>query len=128
MDTISFLASLWGFFLIIVCLAFLIKPRHIQAFFTLAENPNNFLPIGLLHTFLGLMSVLSYNVWSQNLTVIITILGWLLLAKGIFYLFAPESMAVMVVKWKANYISWFPIALVIGVVLGCALIYMGLTM
>lgn len=125
METVNFLAQLWGFSLIIICLSFLIKQRHVRTMFAVVEHESSLLFLGFANVVLGVASLLAFHAWLPDWTKIVTVLGWLLLAKGVFYLFAPETVVKMISSKKAKYMSWVPTELVIGVLLGCLLIYLG---
>ena len=127
METVYFLAQLWGFSLVIMCFAFLIKPKLIKTVMTLVEQEGTLLVGGMVHVVLGIASILSYNVWAKEWQVIVTILGWALLVKGIFHLVMPEKIIEMIKKIQHEYASKFSMALVAGVILGCILVYLGST-
>ena len=128
MDIVNFLATLIGFFSVIACLALLLKPRHIQTVLRAIENEGTLLTIGLINITFSLAYLLSYNTWDHSWRTIITVIGWLILLKGAFYLFMPEKTMQILATWKTKYMTWVPIILVVGVILGCALVYLGMTM
>jgi uncharacterized membrane protein len=127
MATANYLAELWGFSLIIIPLAMLINPKKIKYFFELAEKESSFLLCGVVSLVLGIASVLAFNVWSYNWTVVLTILGWLAIIKGIAILFLPEFTS----NWYGNLRNtsdkWISITWVVAVLIGCILVYLGLT-
>jgi len=124
----NYLAELWGFSLLIISLALLIHPKSIDRLWQIAEDEMILFLAGAATLVLGIASVLAYNVWGQNWAVIITILGWLMAIKGAVILFLPEKMMKLCAILKSKSSSWISIALLIGVILGCLLIYVGFTM
>jgi hypothetical protein len=48
-------------------------------------------PIMLLTLLLGLMVVSMYNVWEFNVWLIVTLLGWAMVVKGVIYFLVPGS-------------------------------------
>ncbi len=126
MEIVNFLAELWGFCMIIVCLSFLVKPKHVKNLLAIGENQTALLFVGLFDVLFSVAVLLSYNTWDSSWRVIVTILGWLLLIKGVFYLFMPETAVKMMKKWEKEYLNLFPIGLVVGVVVGCLLVYLGI--
>ncbi|MFH1533864.1 MAG: hypothetical protein ABID64_02950 [Nitrospirota bacterium] len=48
-------------------------------------------PIMLLTTLLGLVVIGMYNVWEFNVWLIVTVLGWAMLVKGVVYFLIPGS-------------------------------------
>ena len=48
---------------------------------------------GCVHVILGLFLVVTHNSWLADWTTLLTLVGWLLLLRGIFLLWCPNSMA-----------------------------------
>jgi uncharacterized membrane protein len=66
------------------------KQVYTAALATVAYNPLAMRWIAMMITLAGLAMVLAHNVWSKPpVVVIVTLLGWLTLIKGIAYLFLP---------------------------------------
>jgi len=126
MDPVNFLALVWGFSLIIICFALLAKPKHLKNIFVVAESETALLFFGMLTVVLGIMSVLTYNMFDHSYRTAISVLGWLMVAKGVFYLFMPEMAVALMKKWQKAYMHWMPFALMAGVLGGCLLIYFGM--
>jgi len=126
METLNFLAKLWGFYLIIVPLALLLRPRHIKQLFALAEQPAALFLLGMFNVVIGTAILLAYNTFDGGLKTIITILGWVVLVKGLAYLFFPKWSLSMIETWKKNDEHWVPIALVASIIIGCVLVFMGI--
>ncbi len=124
METVNFLASLWGFSLIIVSLAFLINSKNVEHVIRLAEDEKMLLLVGIINIVLGITLVLTYNVWDSSWKVLITILGWLVIVRGSLILFFPNIVKKGVAKIK-TYRDWFSVILVACILLGCLLIYFG---
>jgi len=55
------------------------------------KNHFLWLPFGVMSLILGLIVVNMYNVWEWSFNVVITITGWYMLIKSIFYFLAPEK-------------------------------------
>jgi hypothetical protein len=93
-----FLSRLLGLFFLICGLAMLLhKQAFTAALATVAYNPLAMRWIAMMITLAGLAMVLAHNVWSKcPVVVIITVLGWLTLLKGIAYLFLPA-------RWLAGF-------------------------
>ena len=124
METINFLAQLWGFSLAIISLSFLVQRENIKLVFGLMKNKSALILSGGVGVIVGISSILTYNVWSQNWTVIITILGWAILLKGIIRLFCADFV-VRVLESYNNKTKWFPLFFMAQFLVGCFLIYMG---
>lgn len=125
METANFLAQLWGFSLIVICLSLLITPNRAKSLFRFMEQEAMEFLHGTGHFIIGLAMVLNYNVWDKSWKTIITVLGWLLIVSGASFLFAPQMAGKMVAKFKNS--NWTPLIFVVGVLLGCLLIYFSFT-
>ena len=86
-----FLSRLLGLFFLICGLAMLLhKQFYTVALATVAYSPLAIRWIAMVITLAGLAIVLAHNVWSKPpVVVIVTLLGWLTLIKGLAYLFQP---------------------------------------
>ena len=79
-----------------------------------------FFVVGVYALLLGLALVLSHNVWDNSWRVIITILGWITLAKGLTYLFVGERAFLWIagmMNYKAWYVGWGLVAIALGLYL-----------
>lgn len=126
MEIVNFLAELFGFSLIIVSLAFLINPKNITHIFNLIEDEKVLLLVGIINIVLGVALVLSYNVWDQSWKVLVTILGWLVIARGAIILFLPNVVKKVATELKSHR-DWVSILFVACVILGCVLVYFAQT-
>ena len=122
---VNYLAEVWGISIVVISLALLIKPKYLKRLFVEMENEATMFFLGIVSFVIGLAMILAYNVWAKNWQVIITILGWLSLLKGLTVLFLPECT----IKWakKMENASFLPYALVAMVIIGLAITYFGFT-
>jgi hypothetical protein len=88
----NYLAEVWGISIVVVSLACLIKDGHLKRLFASMETEDNFFLWGFISLVIGIAMVLAYNVWAWNWQIIITLLGWAALSKGLALLFCPEMM------------------------------------
>jgi hypothetical protein len=121
----NYLAEVWGISIVVISFAFLIKEKHLKRLFAFVETEEGFFMWGLISFVIGISMVLAHNVWIQNWQVIITVLGWAALIKGLLLLFAPELMK----KWakKIENASFLPFVLVIFLFIGLVITYFGFT-
>lgn len=91
MDITTFLAIVLGWYFVIVGL-FAIFRQHqmLQAMSEVVRNHGLQLILAVITLILGLLMVVSHNIWEMKWYVIITIVAWLTLLSGIFRLFFPE--------------------------------------
>jgi uncharacterized protein YjeT (DUF2065 family) len=76
---------------------------------------------GVILVFLSTLLLLNNNVWDSSWRMIVTILGWLVLLKGLAYIFIPESLHRMVNRKILGSLSLFG---VIAVAAGVYLFYL----
>ena len=121
MQTSIFLAKLMGPILALAGLAMLINRKGLDA---LAEeflrSRALFFLLGLIDFAVGLAIVLTHNVWVADWRIIITLLGWLLLARGVVRTLAPDQIKPLGTKLLKNQnvmASSVAVVLVLGLVL-----------
>jgi hypothetical protein len=121
-----FLGRLIGLFLVLFSLAALMdRQTMVEAADTLLHNRALLLIAGMIAVLGGLAIVLTHNLWSGGaLPVVITILGWIILARGLLLLFLPPSA--MVNLWQMlHFEEFFYVYLIIVLGLGLYLTYAG---
>jgi len=78
--------------LIVVGASLVLRARvWITAFAGIARHPATPIVSGLYAVLMGLLVVLTHNIWTADLRVIVTVLGWLALASGVVLLLVPEA-------------------------------------
>ena len=125
MLTVNFLAQLLGFSMVIISLSLLIRPKNIQNILQLMDSETALFIHGIIRVIVGIAVLLSYNAWNASWKIVITILGWLILISGIGLLFMPSLAEKMVVKLKTS--EWTSFIFIAVLILGCALVYFGIT-
>jgi len=85
-------AAIFGPFLFILGFWMLIYHENMMKVITSMKNtPAAFYLIGAINLFLGLVVVNEYNVWNWSAAVLVTLLGWVLIIRGLLCLFVPQS-------------------------------------
>ena len=121
----NYLAEIWGVSMVVVSLALLVKEKHLKRLFAAMETETGLFSWGLVSFVIGISMILANNVWVASWQVVVTILGWMSLVKGLSLLFLPEMTKFMVKKMENA--SFLPYALVIMVFVGLAITYFGFT-
>jgi hypothetical protein len=126
MNLSNYLAEIWGISMVVISLALLIKDKHLKSLFAKIDTEESLFAWGLISFIMGISIVLVHNIWTWNWQIIITILGWLALLKGLAHMFLPELFK----KWtkKIENKQWLPIVLVVLVFIGLIITYLGFTM
>ncbi|MDD5014241.1 MAG: hypothetical protein PHW73_03940 [Atribacterota bacterium] len=124
MNISNYLAELWGITIVVVSLALLIKPKRLERLFVEVENEATMFFWGIVSLVIGIAMVLLHNVWVPNWRVVITILGWLTLIKGVDVLFLPDHMRK---RWPKMGNQQWQLILVFLLFIGLVLTYLGFT-
>lgn len=59
-----------------------------------SERPHRLLIPGLAAVAFGLVVVFNHNVWTGGWVVVVSVAGWLILLKGLTFLFSPEAVRI----------------------------------
>lgn len=119
MEISIFLARLWGsFFVVFGSLSILTKQlgRTIE----MTDDKAFVISTGYITFLMGLVTVILHNVWAPNWEVVITILGWATLIKGISKIGFPEMIHKQAQRFKKK--QWLSALFLI--LLGAWLIWM----
>jgi len=88
-----FLAKLLGPYCILVAIGVLVNRKTYQeAIEDFFKNAAVIYTGGTLALFLGLLIVLTHNIWTANWTVLITILGWSGIVEGVLKIIFPNIL------------------------------------
>ncbi|KTD03330.1 DUF308 domain-containing protein [Fluoribacter gormanii] len=89
----NFLAAVLGWYLVIVSLLLLVRRKNaVAAMKELMGQRAVMLVIGIMTLIIGLLMVLSHNVWVMSWPVIVTVFAWLILIAGLFRLYCPDTV------------------------------------
>jgi len=123
----AFLARLIGLYSILVALSMITHKQATVVMVTaLVRNPPGLFIVGVITLGVGLAMVLGHNVWSGGaLAVIVTLIGWLALIKGLLFLFLSPDAAVGFFLGGFRYEQLFYLYASISLVLGVYLTYGG---
>lgn len=89
----DFLATVLGWYLVIVSLLLLLRRDIvITALRELMQQRAVMLVVGIITLIIGLLMVISHNVWIMGWPVLVTIIAWLVLIGGLFRLFCPDTV------------------------------------
>ncbi|MBS0655748.1 MAG: hypothetical protein JSR46_08220, partial [Verrucomicrobia bacterium] len=91
MDHAILLARIFGPLYIIIALWVLLRTDHVtNVLATIKTNQTLLYLGGTINLLLGLVILALYSTWSWHLVVILTIIGWAQLIRGILVFFAPQ--------------------------------------
>lgn len=121
MDVSKFLGKVLGSYLIIVSVAMFVNMHQFLMYVhgLINDAPLMFVT-GFFTLVLGLLMVISHNIWQWNWRVIITIFAWIALLKGASIIIHPQLIDKAAIAFMQNtqvaYIT-IGVDLVIGIVL-----------
>ena len=125
MERSFFLAKAIGIYLLIVSISMIINmPYFFIRIQLLMHDPNAMFITGFMTLILGILMVLSHNVWEWNWRVIVTIIAWLTLFKGISVVACPAYLIDLTNSVSASKATVYAAA-VIDLVLALVLCYYG---
>lgn len=119
METSLFLAQLFGLCYIVVGLGILLNKGHYRKLIDESLDKALFLYFGgAMALIAGFCIVTFHNHWTSDWRVIMTVLGWLSLLKGVFLIIWPQT----VVDFSRPILKNLPLvgvgALIFGLILG----------
>jgi hypothetical protein len=96
-----YLSRLIGLFTLVVAASMIVnKPQAIATMAALVHDRAALIVLGVLGTAAGMAIVLAHQVWSGGpLPVVVTLLGWVILIRGMVLLFLPQPVTVRLVEW-----------------------------
>ena len=103
METSVFIAKIFGLCYLIMGAGFLFNRKAFQQVMEdFCKNAAVVFYGGLLALVIGVVIILTHNVWVTNWTVMITIIGWLALIKGIWIIVFPNTVPKLMQVYKKN--------------------------
>ena len=124
MDISIFLAKVIGLFLVISTLAIIIRyKKFVSIEEEAAKNKILIYLSGFIALIIGILLIISHNIWVLDWRVVITLIGWMVFVKGVLRIFFPE-LAIKIIGKKSSK-KWLLWAEVIFFLIGLYLIYKG---
>lgn len=121
----AFLSKLVGLYVVVIAIAVLVNKAMMVATVTgLFQDPAVVVISGVIALGIGLAIVLGHNVWSSAPAIIVTIIGWLSLLKGLALLLVPANVQAAYAL-GVNYNQYFSVYAVVTLVVGIYLTYAG---
>ncbi len=126
MELSIFLAKVIGIFLMLVAASLLINKKNTSLLFDLYKHATAVYITGILETFIGVVFVVSHNIWAFNFQGVLTLIGWIILARGLGRILFPVKATNTLEKLKKMQIMFVPL-LVFIFLIGAYLAYIGFT-
>jgi len=119
METSLFLAKVFGILFTVIGLGFLINFKSYQKIYDDFFKNSALIYIGgFLALIMGTLLVIYHNIWEGGWVVIITVLAWMSLLKGIILLIFPKLLFKMKFYFTGKF-CWFSVllCLILGIFL-----------
>lgn len=117
------IAKILGPMLLVAGIGILINLEHYRRLVReFASSPFQIYVSGLLALLLGLLIVAFHNVWEWGWPVIITIIGWASILKGVVRIVAPRFVATMIERYARN-VNAIAASAAAALILGAVLTY-----
>jgi len=116
----SFFAQLIGIYFVLICLSMLVyEDRFKKIMNNIMGHPASLFICSATNIIFALVILIPHNIWVASWPLLITLIGWLTLLKGIIGLFFPERYVKMSMDLmeKTGYKIWTWIWLLIGLYL-----------
>lgn len=119
-----FLAQVIGLLLLAVSLAMFTQPTRFKKIIADAGAHAGLVYfMGVMSVTMGLLVVLSHNIWSDDWHVLITLFGWFLLLQGLARLFCPDRLSKLAKRLIAG--RGFLVMSLVWLVFGAILTWVG---
>ncbi|MBN1587848.1 MAG: DUF2065 family protein [Candidatus Omnitrophica bacterium] len=125
MEIPALVARLYGPIVVVVAIGLLFQPAYYQKVLRDFKDSSALCYFGgILALFVGLLIVQYHNVWELHWSVLVTLIGWIALIKGVVLVVVPSSFE----KWIDKYLQSSKALRIHGVaalILGMILSYFG---
>jgi hypothetical protein len=126
-----FLSKLIGLYCIVVAVALAThKEATVETVTALLHGGDSglILVLGATTLALGLAMILAHNIWSGSAAaVVVTVVGWITLVKGLLFLFLPTGLEAAFFLGTLHYAQLFYVYMSISLAIGIYLTYAGFT-
>ena len=121
METSVFIAKIFGLLYLVVGAGLILNRKAFQQIMDdFCKNPALIFYGGIFSLATGIVIVLTHNVWVAGWPVIITIIGWIAIIKGIWLIVLPNTVPAFIQAYQKNenlIIAQSAGALIFGIVL-----------
>lgn len=105
-DLTYYLATFWGAYLIFASLILLIFPVLKTRMLSFVKVDYYRLLLGIILSVIGLLHISFHNIWSIDVSVIITLFGWMCLTKGIILIMYNSLESLVDTLLQSNYLGF----------------------
>lgn len=91
MENSFFLAKFWGWYFIIFFFILSFNPKRIKQIFKDLKDEKFLIISSFIAIIIGLLNILFHNIWEPSYKIIITLIGWISLFKGLTLFIFPKQ-------------------------------------
>ena len=113
MDVSIFFARFLGGFFLIFGILFLVT-RYLGKVIEMTDDKSFVISTGYITLLMGLVTVILHNVWVADWRIVITLLGWFTLIKGIMKIGFPEHIHKQAQRFRKRQMASTVILAVLG--------------
>jgi len=125
MNTTLIITQILGTIFIVLGLAMVVNKKYTAAAVQDMMQIKGLLWLcGFMATAMGAIMIAVHNVWTTGLPLLITVMGWMALVKGLFILLFPNWSSSFYKKYITD--SLLVVSGVVCVILGLALVYLAI--
>jgi len=119
MENISFfLAKFWGWYLIIFFTILSFNPKRILQLLKDLQDQKFVILISFIAIIIGLLNILTHNIWESDWRLIITLIGWVSLIIGLSLFIFPARTSKFLENFNVKFVQlMYMLLLIIGVFL-----------
>jgi len=119
MENISFfLAKFWGWYLIIFFTILSFNPKRILQLLKDLQDQKFVILISFTAIIIGLLNILTHNIWEADWRLLITLIGWTSLIIGLSLFIFPARTSKVLENFNVKFVQlMYMLLLIIGVFL-----------
>ncbi|MAD96387.1 MAG: hypothetical protein CMB99_03575 [Flavobacteriaceae bacterium] len=118
MDATVFLLKFWGWYCVIFFFILSFNPRRIKQIVDDLQDQKFTILIAFLAIIIGLLNILFHNIWEANISLVVTLFGWIALLKGIMLFTFPQTTTKKITKLNIKFVqAMYIFVFLIGVIL-----------
>lgn len=105
MDTTVFLLKFWGWYCVVFFFILSFNPKRIKQIVEDLQDQKFTILVSFLAIIIGLLNILVHNIWESNISIVVTLFGWLALLKGMMLFTFPKTTTKKITKLNIKFVQ-----------------------
>lgn len=105
MDTTVFLLKFWGWYCVVFFFILSFNPKRIKQIVEDLQDQKFTILVSFLAIIIGLLNILVHNIWEPNISIVVTLFGWLALLKGMMLFTFPKTTTKKITKLNIKFVQ-----------------------